>query len=112
LASALGVPNVLMMTGDHPRHCDHAERGRGKQFGLQRDPVPVPAGQLHDRLDAGGQSRQAPGQAGQPDCGALIVGDVDGVNPIPQQRCLARDGRCVRAARRADLGRDGELACR
>jgi methylenetetrahydrofolate reductase (NADPH) len=24
-ASALGVPNVLIMTGDHPRHGDHAE---------------------------------------------------------------------------------------
>src|SRR5215469_2118923 len=24
-ASALGVPNVLVMTGDHPRHGDHAD---------------------------------------------------------------------------------------
>jgi hypothetical protein len=81
----LGVDVVAvsrMVTG-HDEDVGHAERGRRQQLGLQCDPVPVPAGELHDRLDCGAGGGEAARETGQPDGRARVVGDVDGVDPAP-----------------------------
>jgi hypothetical protein len=48
---------------------------------LRGDAVAVPAGQLHHRLHTRGQRQQAAREAGQPHVGALVVGDIGGVDP-------------------------------
>jgi methylenetetrahydrofolate reductase (NADPH) len=59
-ASALGVPNVLIMTGDHPRHGDHAEAK--PVFDLDSTQLlRVATGMRdHGRLMSGGEIRPAP----------------------------------------------------
>jgi hypothetical protein len=98
------------MIAGHHQDVRNAERGGAEQVGLQRDAVAVPAGHLHDRLKPGGQRGQAARPAGQPHAGALVVSDVGGVDPVPQQRGRRRDRRGTRSARRTDLGRHRETA--
>ena len=66
------------------QHVRDAQGGRRDQVRLQRDPVAVPAGQLHHRLHPGPVRQHAAGQAGQPHVRALVVGDVGRVHPAAQ----------------------------
>ena len=78
----VALPGIV---AGHQHHVRDAQRRGGQQLGLQRDPVPVPAGQLHDGLDPGVQRGQAAGPARHPGRGARVVGDVHRVHPVPQQ---------------------------
>ena len=55
----------------------NAEHGRAQNVGLERDSVPVPAGQLVNRRQTGVQKRLAGGQAAQAHDGGLVVRHVD-----------------------------------
>ena len=59
-ASALGVPNVLIMTGDHPRHGDHADAK--PVFDLDSTQLLKVATGMRDqgRLMSGGELKPAP----------------------------------------------------
>jgi methylenetetrahydrofolate reductase (NADPH) len=59
-ASALGVPNVLIMTGDHPRHGDHADAK--PVFDLDSTELLKVATGMRDRgrLMSGGELKPAP----------------------------------------------------
>ena len=103
------VAELGVVAGHHQDVAD-AEGRRAEQVGLQRDAVAVPAGHLHDRLEPGVQRGEAAGPAGQPDVGALVVGDVDRVDPVPQQRGGGGDRVRAGPARRADLRRYREAA--
>ena len=103
------VAELRVVAGHHQNVAD-AERRRPEQVGLQRDAVAVPAGHLHDRLEPGGHRGQAARPAGQPHVRALVVGDVDGIDPIPQQRGLLVDRAGTRPAGRTDLRGDREAA--
>jgi hypothetical protein len=105
----VGVVAPLGPVPGHQQQVGHAQRPRREQVGLQRDPVAVPAGHLHHRFQAGGQRGHAAGQAGHPHLGALVVGDVGRVHPVPQQRRGLADRAEVRAARRPDLRGHREL---
>ena len=92
----------------HQQQVGDAESARREQVGLQRDPVAVTAGHLHDRLQTLGERDDAAGEAGHPDLGALVVGDVGRVHPVAQQRGGLADLVDVGAPRRPDLGGDRE----
>src|SRR5690242_4932479 len=64
----LGVRVVAepRVVAGHQDHVEDAEGGGGQQVGLERDPVAVAAGDLHDRLDARGQGEEAARPVGQP----------------------------------------------
>ncbi len=59
-ASALGVPNVLIMTGDHPRHGDHSDAT--PVFDLDSTQLLRVAGDMrdHGKLMSGGELRPPP----------------------------------------------------
>ena len=59
-ASALGVPNVLVMTGDHPRHGDHADAK--PVFDLDSTQLLKVAAAMRDqgRLMSGGELKPPP----------------------------------------------------
>ena len=105
----VGVVAAFGPVAGHQQQVGHPQRARREQVGLQRDPVAVPGGHLHHRLQTGGQRGHAAGQAGHPDLGALVVGDVGRVHPAAQHRGSVPDRGQVRAARRPDLGGDREL---
>ena len=59
-ASALGVPNVLIMTGDHPRHGDHSDAT--PVFDLDSTQLLRVAGDMrdHGKLMSGGELKPPP----------------------------------------------------
>ena len=59
-ASALGVPNVVIMTGDHPRHGDHAEAKPVFDLDSTQLLRVATAMRDHGRLMSGGEIRPAP----------------------------------------------------
>jgi hypothetical protein len=98
------------MVAGHQQHVRDAQGARRDQVGLQREPVAVAAGDLHDRLDPGLGGQQAARPASHPHVRAGVVGDVHSVHPAAQRLRPAADGRGIGPARRADLGGHRELA--
>jgi methylenetetrahydrofolate reductase (NADPH) len=59
-ASALGIPSVVIMTGDHPRHGDHAEAKPVFDLDSTQLLRVATAMRDHGRLMSGGELRPAP----------------------------------------------------
>jgi hypothetical protein len=100
----------LRVVAGHDQDVADAEGTGAEQVGLQCDAVAVPAGHLHDRLEPSGQHGQTARPAGQPHVRALVVGHVDRVDPVLEQRSGGRDLLRAGPAGRADLGGHREAA--
>ena len=75
-AAALGIRNLLILTGDKP------------EVGDQPDAVPIAAGQLQDRLDASLLENGRRGDRAHMCARSRPVGDVDSVGDALERRCL------------------------
>src|SRR5215813_4531289 len=88
----------------------------GPPRGADTAPVARTAALLRDWVDAvnitDNQSAavRLSSRGGQPDGRALVISDVDRVDPVPQQRCRPGDWRGIGATRRPDLCGNGEFA--
>jgi methylenetetrahydrofolate reductase (NADPH) len=91
-ASALGVPNVVIMTGDHPRHGDHSDAT--PVFDLNSTQLLRVATEMRDlgRLMSGGELKPAP---------SWFLGAVE--NP-PGRAAEAVDGATYRLASKIEAG--------
>jgi methylenetetrahydrofolate reductase (NADPH) len=91
-ASALGVPNVVIMTGDHPRHGDHSDATA--VFDLNSTQLLRVATDMRDlgRLMSGGELKPAP---------SWFLGAVE--NP-PGRAAEAVDGATYRLASKIEAG--------
>jgi methylenetetrahydrofolate reductase (NADPH) len=91
-ASALGVPNVVVMTGDHPRHGDHSDATA--VFDLNSTQLLRVATDMRDlgRLMSGGELKPAP---------SWFLGAVE--NP-PGRAAEAVDGATYRLASKIEAG--------
>jgi len=68
-----------------------------------RDPVAVAAGELQDRLDAGGDQHGGGDRRAHMGARAGPVGEVHGVGDAPQRQRLAHQIVAVAGDRRSDL---------
>ncbi len=84
-AGVVAEPGVV---AGHQQHVRDAQRARRDQVRLQREPVAVAAGELHDRLDPRLGRQQAARPARHPHVRARVVGDVHGVHPAAQRSSL------------------------
>jgi methylenetetrahydrofolate reductase (NADPH) len=95
-ASALGVPNVLIMTGDHPRHGDHADAK--PVFDLDSTGLLKVASAMRDqgRLMAGGELRPPP---------SWLLGAVENPpGPAENGQAQAADKATYRLAAKIEAG--------
>ncbi len=97
------VITEFRVVAGHQQHVRDAHGGGGEQVGLERQPVAVAAGELHDRLDSRLGGQQAAGPARHPHVRTGVVGDVDGIHPAAQRFHLAAQRRGIRPPRRPDL---------
>jgi hypothetical protein len=105
------VPQLLVVAGQ-AEHVANSQRRCAEDVALQGQPIAVAQGQLQDRLGARLLEQHAPGQAGHPDHGDLVVGDVDRVTRILEEPALLEHDLGLATARRPCLGGNGELpAC-
>jgi hypothetical protein len=77
---------------------------------LKRDAVAVAAGELQDRLDAGGGQHGGGDRRAHMGAGAGPVGEVDGVSDAAQRQRLAHQIVAVARHRRRDLGGHDEAS--
>ena len=87
-ALRLRVVAAARVVAGHEQHVLEPERPGGEQVGLQREPVPVAARLLEDRLEAHVEHRARGREARQVQRRALVVGDVERVADRAEQ--LAR----------------------
>jgi hypothetical protein len=99
-----GVVAEARVVADEQQHVGDAEQPGAEQVGLQRDPVAVPAGQLHHRLQPGALGEHRAGHCRWHHAGAGVVGDVDRVHPAGQRFGLGVDPVRVDAVRQVELG--------
>ena len=109
LFGALLVAKALMVAGKTGEIADAESRG-AQDVALHRDPVPIAADHLHDRLDSGPHEERRHGDAGHPHDGRLIVRDIHRVHRAAEKLRLLVHDLDVRAGRGAELRRDGEMA--
>src|SRR5438128_6496518 len=101
---------LFWIVAAHEHEVLEAERGRAEHVGLERDPVPVAAGHLHDRLDAGLAYEDRGGDRGHRRDRAVAVGHVHGVDrPLERARAPA-DHLRAGALGRIELRRNDEFA--
>ena len=105
----IGVVAAAGIVAGDDEHVLETERPRRKQVRLQREPVPVSAGLLEDRVGAHVQQRTRCGQRRQVQRGPLVVGDVDRVAVRRQRLNAALHRREVGPVRWAHLAGDHEL---
>jgi hypothetical protein len=85
------------------------QRGAG-EVGFQREPVPVAADELHDRLDAELPQRDRHRERRRVRVRSGVVGGVDGVDPRRQRLDPRADGVDPAAVDRGQLARDHQPA--
>ena len=109
---ALGLRVVARarVVPSHDEQVLEPQRPGREQVGLERQPVPVAAGLLEDRLDTHVEHDARGRQAGEVQAGALVVGDVDRVAHRREHLDRAAHGVQVGSERRRDLARDDEAA--
>ena len=70
-----------LMIASQAYYIFYTEQTGSENIGLNRQPVPVPAGHLHYRLDSHIQRQFRRGYTGNAYYGCLIVGYIDGIDP-------------------------------
>src|SRR5438445_7565053 len=101
---------LLRIVPAHEDEVLYADRHRAEHIGLQRDPIPIAASDLHDRLDAGRPNDRGGRDRGHRHHRAVAVGDVDRVDDALQRLAAPADDVRRGAFGRVQLGRDDELA--
>ena len=102
----------LRVVAGHDQDVADAEGAGAEQVGLQRDPVAVPAGHLHDRLEPGGQAARLPAQLASRTCEPWLSVTLTASTQSLSSPAAWLDGLGAGPARRADLGRHREAARR
>src|SRR5512140_2887295 len=88
-----------------------AESRGPEEVALERQPVPVTAGQLKDRLYPFPDKQGRGCQGRNPHVGTLVVSDIDGIDNPAQRPCSCKEVAAVRPLGRADFGGYDEFAC-
>ncbi len=87
-----------------------AQGGRAQQIGLDRQAVAIATSHLGDRFDAMTHEQRCHRDAGHPHAGRLIVGDINGIGVIFEQRRIVGDAGQIHPLGGREFGRDGKAA--
>ena len=87
-----------------------AESSGPEEVALERQPVPVPAGQLENRFNPFPYQKGSSCQGGNPHVGPLVVRDIDGINKAAQSPGLFQELPAIASLGGTDLGSDGKTA--
>ena len=101
------VPDGRVVAGQTEDISD-AQQVRPQQIRLDRQPVPVPAGDLHHRIMAHLIEEPADRQRARPHDGGGVVGHVDTVNASDQAFGVVEQSRRIRTLGWVVFDRDGE----
>ena len=93
--------------GQH--HTRYAERGGAQQFRDQRDPIPVAAAELHDRVGSVRDDEARCRDGRQVQASRLVIGQEYAVDVLAQQRHLCSDRLGIGFGPQEQLGRDHEV---
>ena len=103
------VAKRLMVTGE-AEDILYAQGVGAKDVALDGDAISIPAGHLNHWLQSILAQNSSCGNAGKPDYGCLVVGDIRRINVALQVPDLAPHQPQVRAFRRAQLSGNCKMA--